>query len=174
MGRGDSYCKHISAKLLLATPHFFCGGRPFGQFTPKRRVNLFCFCSPICSLPVVVRAHPCFPIPITVMHDSATKSTLCLIRDALTGDRISLRVRPADTVHSLYEAVRLNMDRSKETIQLLLAPSAPASAAKAPVKYKDDVSVSGCGVRPPSCLLFPVCALFISTRGAPELDSCAP
>lgn len=78
------------------------------------------------------------------MHDSAAKSTLCLIRDAHTGKRISLRVRPADTVHSLYEAVYLNMDRSKDTIQLLLAPSAPASAAKVPVNYNDDVSdVSG-------------------------------
>lgn len=75
------------------------------------------------------------------MHDPAAKSTLCLIRDALTGNRISLRVRPADTVNSLYEAVRLNMDRSKDTIQLLLAPSAPAGLPKAPpVQYNEDVS----------------------------------
>lgn len=76
------------------------------------------------------------------MPDSATKSTLCLIRDALTGNRISLRVRPADTVHSLYEAVRLNMERSKDTIQLHLAPSAPVGPLKAPpVTYNEDVSV---------------------------------
>lgn len=65
-------------------------------------------------------------------------SILCLIRDASTGNRISLRVRPADTVHSLYEAVRLNMD--KEVIQLLLAPPAPKAAA--PVAYAEDVSAS--------------------------------